>query len=75
MWSTGSGINFQCASRAVPRSSPIDYIEPLILLGFFATELYQVFTLFFGPHGHLSSVGKELEGKELTVIVHIPEEN
>lgn len=35
----------------------------------------KVFTCFFGPQGHLSSVGKELEGKELTVIVHIPEEN
>jgi hypothetical protein len=35
----------------------------------------KVFTCVFGRHGHLSSVGKELEGKELTVIVHIPEEN
>jgi hypothetical protein len=35
----------------------------------------QVFTCFFGPQGHLSSVGKDLEGQELTVIVHIPEEN
>lgn len=35
----------------------------------------KVFTCFFGPQGHLSSVGKELEGQELTVIVHIPEEN
>jgi len=35
----------------------------------------QVFTCVFGRHGHLSSVGKGLEGQELTVIVHIPEEN
>jgi hypothetical protein len=35
----------------------------------------QVYTCQFGPRGHLSSVGKELEGQELTVIVHIPEEN
>jgi hypothetical protein len=34
----------------------------------------QVFTCVFGRHGHLSSVGKEIEGQELTVIVHIPEE-
>ena len=33
----------------------------------------KVFTCFFGPKGHLSSVGKELEGQELTVIVHNPE--
>ncbi len=31
----------------------------------------KVFTCEFGRHGHLSSVGKELEGKELTVIIHI----
>lgn len=29
----------------------------------------------FGSNGHLSSVGKGLEGQELTVIVHVPEEN
>jgi hypothetical protein len=34
-----------------------------------------VFTGVFGNNGRLSSVGKELEGQELTVIVHIPEEN
>lgn len=33
----------------------------------------KVFTCEFGRHGHLSSVGKEFEGKELTVIIHIPE--
>lgn len=33
----------------------------------------KVFTCQFGRHGHLSSVGKEFEGKELTVIVHISE--
>ncbi len=32
-----------------------------------------VFTGVFGNNGRLSSVGKELEGQELTVIVHIPE--
>lgn len=32
-----------------------------------------VFTGVFGDNGRLSSVGKELEGQELTVIVHIPE--
>ena len=31
----------------------------------------KVFTCQFGRHGHLSSVGKELEGHELTVIVHV----
>ena len=35
----------------------------------------RVFTGVFGNNGRLSSVGKELEGQELTVIVHIPEEN
>ena len=35
----------------------------------------KVFICQFGPQGHLSSVGKDLEGQELTVIVHIPEEN
>lgn len=34
-----------------------------------------VYTSVFGNNGRLSSVGKELEGQELTVIVHIPEEN
>jgi len=28
-----------------------------------------------GAQRSLSSVGKDLEGQELTVIVHIPEEN
>lgn len=31
----------------------------------------KVFTCEFGRHGHLSSVGKEFAGQELTVIVHI----
>lgn len=35
----------------------------------------RVFTGVFGNNGRLSSVGKELEGQELTVIVHIPEES
>ncbi len=35
----------------------------------------KVFTCIFGPKGHLSSVGKDLEEQELTVVVHIPEEN
>lgn len=35
----------------------------------------KVFICQFGPQGHLSSVGKSLEGQELTVIVHIPEED
>lgn len=39
------------------------------------TQKDKVFTCVFGRHGHLSSVGKELEGHELTVIIHIPEEN
>jgi hypothetical protein len=29
----------------------------------------KVFTCQFGRHGHLSSVGKEFEGKELTIII------
>ncbi|MHB8103530.1 MAG: hypothetical protein ACYDEF_15515 [Methanosarcina sp.] len=33
----------------------------------------KVFTCQFGRHGHLSSVGKELAGKELTVIAHMKE--
>ena len=33
----------------------------------------KVFTCHFGRHGHLSSVGKELAGKELTVIAHMKE--
>lgn len=33
----------------------------------------QVFTGAFRSNGRLSSVGKELEGKELTVIIHILE--
>jgi len=35
----------------------------------------RVYTSVFGSNGRLSSVGKELEGEKLTVIVHIPEEN
>jgi hypothetical protein len=35
----------------------------------------RIFTGVFGNNGRLSSVGKELEGQELTVIVHIPEES
>ncbi|WP_292387627.1 hypothetical protein [Methanosarcina sp. UBA5] len=33
----------------------------------------RVFTGVFGGNGRLSSVGKELEGKELTVIIYMPE--
>jgi hypothetical protein len=33
----------------------------------------RVFTGIFGNNGRLSSVGKELSGKELTVIVHMNE--
>jgi hypothetical protein len=33
----------------------------------------RVFTGIFGNNGWLSSVGKELSGKELTVIVHMNE--
>jgi len=39
------------------------------------THADKVFTGVFGNNGRLSSVGKELEGQELTVIIHIPEEN
>jgi hypothetical protein len=37
------------------------------------TQEDKVFTCEFGRHGHLSSVGKKFEGKELTVIVHVKE--
>lgn len=30
----------------------------------------KVFSCVFGPKGHLSSVGKDLENQELTVIIH-----
>jgi hypothetical protein len=33
----------------------------------------RVFTGVFGNNGRLSSVGKEFEGEELTVLVHMNE--
>lgn len=74
---------FTVDSRGYPTPTKTVYAkkEATIIVGhrernnLIVTPQDRVFTGVFGNNGRLSSVGKDLEGKELTVVVHIPEEN
>jgi len=74
---------FKVDSRGYPTPAKIAYAkkEVTIIVGhrernnLMVTPDDRVFTGVFGNNGRLSSVGKGLEGQELTVIIHIPEEN
>jgi hypothetical protein len=74
---------FTIDNRGYPMPTKIAYAkrEVTIIVGhrernnLIITPCDNVFTSVFGSNGRLSSVGKEFEGQELTVIVHIPEEN
>jgi hypothetical protein len=73
---------FTVDSRGYPTPTKTVYAkkEATIIVGhkernsLIVTPQDRVFTGVFGSNGRLSSVGKDLEGQELTVIVHIPEE-
>jgi hypothetical protein len=72
---------FKVDNRGYPIPTKIGYAhkEVTIILGhkernnILLTPEDKVFTGVFGNNGRLSSVGKELEGQELTVLIHIPE--
>jgi hypothetical protein len=72
---------FTVDPKGYPAPKKIRYAnrEATIILGqkersyLVVTPKDRVFTAIFGNTGRLSSVGKELEGKELTVIIHMPE--
>lgn len=63
----------------VPKKTGYATREATIILGhrernnLMVTPEDRVFTGVFGNNGRLSSVGKEFEGEELTVIVHMNE--
>jgi hypothetical protein len=74
---------FKVDSKGYPMPKKIAYAnkEVTVIVGhkernnLMVTPDDRVFTGVFGNNGRLSSVGKELEGQEITVIIHIPEEN
>jgi len=72
---------FTVDSRGYPIPAKTGYSmkEATIIVGhrernnIMVTPEDRVFTGIFGKNGRLSSVGKEFEGKELTVIIHVNE--
>ena len=74
---------FTVDSRGYPTPTKTVYAkkEATIIVGhrernsLIVTPHDRVFNGVFGNNGRLSSVGKDLEGQELTVVVHIPEES
>ncbi|AYK14756.1 MAG: hypothetical protein ACOX7X_11160 [Methanosarcina flavescens] len=72
---------FTVDSKGYPAPKKTEYAnrEATIIVGhkersyLVVTPEDRVFTGAFRSNGRLSSVGQELEGKELTVIIHMPE--
>jgi hypothetical protein len=74
-------LNDEIDSKGYPAPKKTEYAnrEATIIVGhkersyLVVTPEDRVFTGAFRSNGRLSSVGQELEGKELTVIIHMPE--